>query len=137
MKNAVAMVENDFPPDWIIILDELGRFFYSRTRVVVAEDTTIDFEPDIGDSPSTTILTDEPSRQLDEILAHIEPDTNLDASNNVIDGSPCAVAIINGKSKWVSFGEFNLAGMPSDELLKLGPQIAMFLRALSQELKKA
>ncbi len=134
MKNAAAMLQYDSPPDWIIILDRTGRFSHSRMRVVIAEQATIDFEPTVGDSPSTTILTDDHLGAIADILAQIDRRSNLDVERPVIDGSPCALSVINGKHKWVSFGEFNINSMDSDDLLKPGPALAMLLTTISDSI---
>ncbi|PHS14490.1 MAG: hypothetical protein COA78_05695 [Blastopirellula sp.] len=132
MKNAAVMIDGESPPDWIVVLDSRGRMDHSQTRVVVAEQTTMDFELDAGNSPQTTILTDEQSSKLSEILSQIDVDTDLDARCYVCDGNPCVVTVINGKDKWVNFGEFNLAGLSPSNRIKPGPQIGVLLNAMSR-----
>ena len=134
MKNVAAMLENDSPPDWIIILDETGRFSHSRTRVVIAEDATVEFEPRVGDSLSTTILTDYQLSAIAAILNQVEPESDLDVENAVIDGSPCVVSITNGTRKWTVFGEFNTAGMNAEQLIEPGPALAVLLRAIASSI---
>lgn len=135
MKNALAMLEGDNPPQWIITLDECAMWYQARTRVVVAEHATIDVEGDAHDGPVTTLLTDEQRDDLLAVLSSCSPDRIVDVENDVLDGTLCAVAVMNGQVPWCAFSRFNSDGMNDRQLALPGPRIATLLRSFYRSLQ--
>jgi hypothetical protein len=136
MKNAMAMLEHADPPDWILVLDVWGLFHHSRTRIVLADDATIDFEAHVGEPPLTTVLTERQTQKINDVLAGCTPDSIFDLNNPFLDGSPCVVAVINGRQRWCRFAEFNLDGLSDDDLRCCGPALATCLRTLAATIAK-
>lgn len=138
MKSAQAMLDEPNPPAWIILLNEWTLWWHRQTRVVVSEDATIDFEfegIDTASSRITSLLTDDQFAELSAILSDCARETIHDIEIEVIDGVPCALAVINGQQDWCRFAEFNLCGMSDDNLQKKGPVIVSCLRAIADSIQ--
>ena len=54
--------------------------------------------------------------------------------SDVLDGSPCALAVINGTQGWCRFAEFNLERMSDTDLRTKAPAIAVCLRSFSDSI---
>mgnify|MGYP001301894541 CR=1 FL=1 len=137
MKSALAMLESDDPPTWIVTLDESAMWYRARTRIVVADHATMDVEGNPVESPVSTLLTDEQTDSLLSVLDGLSPQSVTDVEHFVLDGTSCLVAVMNGAENWCAFSQFNCAGMDADKLTLPGPRIAnllqSFYRALTAE----
>jgi hypothetical protein len=134
MKSALAMLESDDPPDWIVTLDESAMWYRARTRIVVAEHTTMDVEGNPVESPVSTLLTHAQTDTLRSILRGLRPGMVADVEHSVRDGTWCLVAVMNGASGWCAFSQFNCAGMDAQKLTLPGPRIATLLQSFYRQL---
>lgn len=129
MKSALAMLESADPPAWIVTLDESAMWYRARTRIVVAEHTTMDVEGNPVDAPLSTLLTDQQSDSLLSVLSGLNPESVSDVEHFVLDGTSCLVAIMNGAAGWCAFSQFNCAGMDANKPSLPGPRIAHLLQS--------
>jgi hypothetical protein len=113
LKSVEQMLNGDDPPTWVIILDQFVRFWRSRTRIVIHDDATIDFE---GELPAKSRHLSENERvRLVDLLGRATPDTIASLKNTVIDGHQCGLTVVHGSPRWLAFADFNLCGIPATE----------------------
>ncbi|WP_146521549.1 hypothetical protein [Stieleria varia] len=129
MKSALAMLESEDPPAWIVTLDESGMWYGAHTRVVIDEYTTMDVEGNPVDAPVSTLLSDQQSDSLLYVLNGLTPQLITDVENFVLDGTWCLVAVMNGATRWCAFSQFCFQGMDSAKLALPGPRIANLLKS--------
>lgn len=115
LKSIEEMLSNDDAPRWIVLLDRMGLWHYCRTRVVVHEYATIDYEPTFDQPPVTWLLEEADYDYLASVLHNVTPDTFRSVHTEILDGDFCAVTVVNGQGKWLAYAEVNLAGLPKDE----------------------
>jgi hypothetical protein len=129
MKSALAMLESDDPPAWIVTLDESAMWYRARTRIVMAEHTTMDVEGKPVDAPVSTLINDQQADLLLSVLNGITPESVSDVDHSVLDGTWCLVAVMNGSAGWCAFSQFNCAAMDATKLSLPGPRIAHLLKS--------
>jgi len=79
-------------------------------------------------------LTDAQTDALRSILRGLSPEMVADVEHFVLDGTWCMVAVMNGRSGWCAFSQFNRAGMDAQKLTLPGPRIATLLQSFYRQL---
>ena len=106
LKSIEEMLSSDDAPRWIVLLDRMGLWHHCRTRVVIHEYATIDYEPAFDQPPVTWLLEEVDYDYLASVLHNVTPDTFRSVHTEVLDGDFCAVtaynAIASAFASWYS-----------------------------------
>ena len=115
LKSIEEMLCSDAPPKWVILLDRMGLWHHCRTRIVIHEYATVDYEPAFDQPSMTWMLEDADYEYLTSLFQNVTPDNFVSTHTEILDGDFCAVTVVNGEHKWLAYAEVNLAGLPKSE----------------------
>ena len=109
------MLSSDDPPRWVVLLDRIGVWHHCRTRVVIHEYATVDYEPSFDQPSITWMLEDVDYEYLTKLLRDVIPEAFCSANTAILDGDLCALTVVHGKPQWLAYAEVNLSSLPESE----------------------